>query len=793
MSHPMFKNTKVMNFFNRLMSCLCIILPIWILIMSHFVHSSNGETLQRSTYIIHMDKSLMPNVFTSHHHWYTSTVDSLNSATSNGLKSPNYSSPSSPSVLYTYDNALHGFSALLSQNELQKLENHPSFITAYKEAKATLDTTRTIDFLSLNPYTGLWPASNYGHDVIIGVIDTGVWPESRSFNDAGMTPVPSRWKGACEGGQNFNASMCNKKLIGAKYFNKGVIASTPNLQSKANSARDTDGHGTHTTSTVVGNYVDDVSFFGYARGTARGVAPRARVAIYKAVWEGGNSYTSDVLAAMDQAIADGVDVISISLGFHDLPLYKNPVAIGSFAAMERGVLVSSSAGNGGPRYGSVHNDIPWSLTVAASNLDRQFSGTLELGNGQKIVGWTLFPASAIIQNVTLLYDKNIAMCNSSDYLKKLAYSSEKVIICDDIGMTFEQIVQVSNSSVAGAIFISKDPLIYEAGEVSWPGIIVGPNEGKSIINYAKSYKSNSWVSMEFQQTFVGLKHAPIAASYTSRGPSKSCHSVLKPDVMAPGTQVLAAYVPNIEVARIGNGIILSNDYALLSGTSMACPHASGVAALLKAAHPNWSPAAIRSAIMTTANPLDNTGSAIKDNGSNLGPATPLAMGSGQIDPNRALDPGLVYDLTPQDYMNLICSMNFTRNQMLSIIRSNKHNCSASSSDLNYPSFIAYYNYHNTKTAAMTFYRTVTNVGKDGFTAYKAVVTAPKGARVRVHPRTLVFNRRNEKQSYQLRIKYKSVDKLGISFGSIVWMENNGQHSVRSPIVISPTEYYLPHV
>ncbi|KNA17954.1 hypothetical protein SOVF_075200 [Spinacia oleracea] len=735
-----------------------------------------------------MNKSLMPNVFTSHHHWYTSTVESLNSAAVTTTTTTSSSSSTSPSVLYSYDNVLHGFSAHLSQNELQMLENHPAFVSSCKEARATLDTTRTIDFLSLNTHTGLWPASDYGHDVIVGVVDTGVWPESRSFGDAGMTPMPSRWKGGCKGGVSFNTSLCNNKLIGAKYFNKGVIAAEPKLKSKVNSARDTDGHGTHTASTVAGNYVEDVSFFGYAKGTAKGVAPSARVAIYKVVWEVGICYTSDVLAAMDEAISDGVDVISISLGFQDLPLYKNPVAIGAFAAMEHGVLVSTSAGNNGPTYGSVHNDIPWCLTVGASNVDRQFAGTLLLGDGRKIVGWTLFPASAVVQEVSLIYDERIAACNSSDLLTKEA--SNEIVICDDIGVTFNQIAQVSNSSVAGAIFISKDPLIYEAGEVSWPGIVVRPEDGLSIVKYAKANKNknNSWVSMQFQQTLVGLQPAPVAASYTSRGPSRSCRGVLKPDVMAPGTQILAAYVPDIEVARIGNDIVLSNDYALLSGTSMSCPHASGVAALLKAVHPEWTPAAIKSAMMTTANPLDNTNNAIKDNGFSLGPASPLTMGSGQIVPNSALDPGLIYDLTPQDYINLLCSMNFTRNQMLSIVRSNKHDCSTPSNDLNYPSFIAYYD--NTKTDTVSFHRTVTNVGRDGMTTYKAVITTPKGSRVRVYPRTLVFKRRHEKQSYRLTIKYKSFDGLEAAFGSLVWTENKGHYRVRSPIVISPTDYSI---
>ncbi|XP_057545236.1 subtilisin-like protease SBT3 [Amaranthus tricolor] len=771
------------------MSSLCMITLqiIWIL-MSPLVHSLNEETIQRSTYIIHMDKSLMPNVYNSHHHWYTSTVESLVAAPSDGSKSS--TSFSSPSILYSYDNALHGFSALLSQNELKMLEKHPAFIIAYKEAKATLDTTRTIEFLSLNSLTGLWPASKYGEDVIVGVIDTGVWPESQSFNDAGMAPVPSRWKGACNGGLDFNTSLCNKKLIGARYFNKGILASHPELKSKLNSARDTDGHGTHTSSTTVGSYVDDVSFFGYAKGTARGVAPRARVAIYKAVWEDGSSQTADVLAAMDQALVDGVDVISISLGFNNLPLYQNPVAIGSFAAMEQGILVSSSAGNNGPRYGSIHNDIPWSLTVAASTIDRQFAGTLLLGNGLKMKGWTLFPANAIIQKVPLIYDKNLATCNSSDYLTKLA--SKNIVICDhnatDPQIITYQMSQVSSSQVAGAIFISDNQLFYEAGDVTWPGILVDLKDGQNIIEYAKTH-NNPWVSMQFQQTLVGSNRAPIAASYTSRGPSSYFHTVLKPDLMAPGTQVLAAYVPNIQIAYIGTTISLSSEYALLSGTSMACPHASGVAALLRAAHPNWSPSAIKSALMTTSNPFDNTGSVIMDNGFVNLIASPLVMGSGQMDPNRALDPGLVYDLAPVDYVNLMCSMNMTKNQIWSIVRLKHQDCSTPSNDLNYPSFIAYYDVDKKETGTMTYHRTLTNVGGDHTTSYKAVVRPPKGFRVKVHPKTLVFKGQNDKQSFNLTLKYKFDHDLRETFGSLVWMEHNGHHRVRSPIVVAPTSYF----
>lgn len=296
-----------------------------------FVTHGSFAKVDKSIYIIHMDMSFMPKAFASHHHWYTSMIDSI-STTGVGL------------------------------------HFQPGFVSAYNDREVVMHTTHSTDFLKLNSVSGIWPASQFGKDVIIGVIDSGIWPESPSFKDDGMTPIPSKWKGTCQEGQQFNSSMCNLKLIGARFFNAGLRATDPDRGISMNSARDTYGHGTHVAGIAAGNYVEGVSFFGYAPGTARGAAPRARLAAYKALWDEG-SVSSDVLAAMDQAVADGVDIISMSLGYDRIPLYEDPIAIATFGAMAKGVLVSCSAGNRGPGFSRVNNDFPWSLTVASGLID----------------------------------------------------------------------------------------------------------------------------------------------------------------------------------------------------------------------------------------------------------------------------------------------------------------------------------------------------------------------------------------------------------------------------------------
>uniref|UniRef100_A0A2N9IT11 Inhibitor I9 domain-containing protein n=1 Tax=Fagus sylvatica TaxID=28930 RepID=A0A2N9IT11_FAGSY len=603
------------------------------------------------------------------------------------------------SLVRSYKRSFNGFAAKLTERERQRLANRKEVVSVFPSKNYQLHTTRSWDFIGLSETIKRNPTIE--SDIIVGVFDTGIWPESESFNDEGFGPPPKKWKGECKGGQNFT---CNNKIIGARYYSL--------LSNESRSARDDDGHGSHTSSTVAGNIVKDVSFYGIAQGTARGGVPSARIAVYRVCYAPGCT-AADILAAFDDAIADGVDIISASLGpkYPDYYLSENSVAIGAFHAMEKGILTSQAAGNGGPENETVTSQAPWVLSVAASSTDRQIIDKVVLGNG----------------------------------------------------MTLD----------SGRILRNYDPVKDAASIAAIPTSILSVDNHAIVTSYINSTKDPHATILKSEAIKDG--DAPEIALFSSRGPNIAAPEILKPDITAPGKEILAAYSPIVSLT-FSSKDIRRVKYSILSGTSMSCPHASGVAVYIKTFHPDWSVSAIKSAIMTTALPMNAT----KNSGAEF------AYGSGHINPTKAVDPGLVYEAFKEDYIMMLCGMGYNETKLKLISGDNNITCSEASTkalprDLNYPSMTALVN--ATTSFNVTFHRTVTNVGFANST-YKATTFTNSDVKIVVEPEVLSFKSLNEKKSFVVSVTGgPSVlpTNSSIASSSLVW--SDGSHSVRSPIVL----------
>ncbi|KAL3686778.1 hypothetical protein R1sor_013087 [Riccia sorocarpa] len=685
------------------------------------------------------------------------------------------------SIIYTYDRGFRGFAALLSAEEAEMMRSLSSVIFVVLSRLLEVQTTASYSYLGFKTLEGVWPESNYGNDTIVGLLDTGIWPESESFDDYGMSPVPATWKGRCVEAPGFGPEKCNRKIIGARYYDKGYRALYGPLTSKhmnGSSPRDFEGHGSHTASTAVGRRVVNASLLGLAQGIATGGAPLARLAVYKVCWSQGCS-DADILAAFNDAVEDGVDILSLSIGGNPADYQYDSIAIGAFHAARKGILVVASAGNDGPFEGSVLNISPWFLTVAAGSINRQFLAKVVLGNGDIYQGTTINTFTMEPGKMyPLVYGGDIPAQNfTSDSSRFCSYGTlDKEVVKGKIVVCFSSFIDENDDVIyeAGGVgLITMDELEEQiAFPFSIPASSVDLISGYQILRYINTTKAPT-ARIERTETIFNAAPAPVVASFSSIGPNIITPDILKPDMIAPGLDILAAWSP---LAPLTPSLYDTRKvkYNIISGTSMSCPHITGAAAVIKSLHPDWSPAAIKSALMTTATPLNQS-----INGDNMG----LATGSGMVNPASFTDPGLVYDIILQDYTNFLCSIGYTTKQ-LQLFAGDKSVCpklTPKVQDLNYPSIMVTGN----RTMSQTVTRTLSNVGPE-ISTYTVSVTNPRGVRIIVSPATLSFNATNKKRKFAVYIKTARRNDDYV-FGSLTW--SDGAHSVRIPVGAGPRSPY----
>ncbi|KAK6115899.1 hypothetical protein DH2020_008168 [Rehmannia glutinosa] len=574
-------------------------------------------------------------------------------------------------------------------------------------------------------------------------------------------------------------------MIGARYYDKFT---TP---------RDGSGHGTHVASTAAGRPVFDASYYNLTRGTARGGAPGSRIAVYRVCTNDKfpKCDGSAILKAFDDAIADGVDVLSLSLGPSSIfmPDFSNdPIAIGAFHAVEKGIIVVCAAGNNGPSSSTVVNVAPWILTVAATTIDRDFVADVVLGGNQKGRGINFSnlnksPIYPLIDGESAKLDSNQQAKKSARNCNPESLDGDKVkgsiLLCvNNVGTEqsidkFEALKNdygVNGMILVDSITVGQKPPTYGVH----PIVSITEDDRVAVISYIKS-NSNPVATILPTMVIPNYKPAPVVGYFSSRGPTLGIQNLLKPDIAAPGVMILAAW-PTI----ITDQTLMGREppmFALLSGTSMACPHVSGLAARVKSQHPTWSPSIIRSAIMTTAIRTNNLESPITTiTGSR---ATPYDIGAGSISTSGPIQPGLVYETGILDYILFLCNIGYDPSKIKLIAPNVPMNFSCppnksfdSISNMNYPS-IAISNLTINEVKTVT--RIVTNVEDDDST-YDVIIEAPTGVDVQVIPEKLHFTKDVHKLQFQVVFKVSAKFREDL-FVSIAW--SNEKHNVRSPFVV----------
>lgn len=666
--------------------------------------------------------------------------------------------------LYDYTVAFNGVAANLTAEQAQSLAKSPKVSGIFANERRELTTNESPEFLGLTGSGGVWDQlggtgrRGAGAGLVVGVVDTGIWPENPQvrFADSPKKRVPG-WAGKCQSGENFSQQDCTDKLIGARYFTSGIGGKNI-APYEFKSTRDFDGHGTHTLTTAGGSpakaVVDGTSY-----GTVSGMAPAAYVAAYKACWtdRGGDNgcYSIDTVAAIDAAVADGVDAINFSIGSSSETSVLDPDEIAFLFAADAGVFVAASAGNEGPGASTTDHVSPWLTSVAASTFKVSEQVAL-LGNGQRYVGAS---STAGLAATPAVLSGDIGAAGAAPGEAALcvpgtlspAAAAGKVVVCDrGVIARVDKSKAVKAAGGAGMVLVNTSPNSLNADLHFVPSVHVDEVNGAAIKDYVAN-AANPTIAIVPVNAGESTTEVPDVAEFSSRGPSVTTGGdILKPDIAAPGVDVLAGVSPVTDAGRM---------WDLNSGTSMASPHIAGISLLIQQEHPSWTPAMIKSALQTTATDHVTT-------------TSPFAQGSGLVQPAPAGDPGLVYNAGWDDWLAFIDGQGLDLDGVDPI----------DASDLNQANIAV-----GQLAGQQTVTRTVTNVGSTG--TYRASVEGVPGVDVDVQPSALSLA---AGESASFTVTFTAEDGAALdewSIGSITWTK--GSTAVRSAVAVKPVGVSAP--
>jgi len=674
-----------------------------------------------------------------------------------------------------YTIALNGFAARLTHEEALAAAAQDSVRMVVPDQLYQPDTDSSGEYLGLAVAGGAYDTGLTGKGVVVGVIDSGIWPEHPSFADNGLPAPPVTLEDtpenpACEFGNtdhnpNDVAFTCNNKLIGARQTlatYRALVGATP---TEFDSARDDNGHGTHTASTAAGNANVPATLFGRDMGTVSGIAPDAHIIAYKGLGDLGG-FGSDLAAAIDQAVADGVDVINYSVGGGAGLGGADDIAF--LYAADAGVFVATSAGNSGPGPATVGSpgDAPWTTTVGASTQRRTFVGWAKLQNGPRVQGISItpgLPKTSLVDAEDAGNELCLANTLDSDVV------TGKVVLCRrGSSARAAKSAEVARAGGVGMILYNNDntdTLLSDNHVI--PSLHVNLRSGTVVKQYIAD---NSDPHVTLREPKAVARRAPVMAQFSSRGENPSSSDIIKPDITAPGVQILAGETPFPQPGGAASGEL----FQAIAGTSMSSPHVAGVFALIKQAHPGWSPAMAKSAIMTSAN------LAVKNH--NGKQATPFDRGAGHLrpgipaEPGSAFNPGLVYDAGFYDYVAFLCdaTTGIVSDGFCGFLVANGYSTDAS--NLNIASIGI-----GELAGSQTVTRTVTSVA-DVPVTYQAYPSGTKGYIVTVNPSTFTVNP-GETQDLEITFTNDGSGRLGTWTFGLLNLKGEGGYRVTSPIAV----------